>query len=65
LKILRVEAFFAMIENRSRKQGFATRRGAQKKRKRPKKTMDETEFFEIQRFERATRAKEKKGYICD
>jgi hypothetical protein len=29
-----------------------------------KKTIQETKFFEIDRFERATRAKKKNAYIC-
>ena len=53
-----------MIENRGKKHGFAPRSGNEKNPKAQKKRSRKTIFFEINRFERATRAKKKKAYIC-
>ena len=52
-----------MIENRGKKQGFAPRTGNEKNPKAQKKRSRKTKFFEINRFERATRAKKKGIYL--
>ena len=45
-----------MIKNRGKKQGLQPD-AAPKKMQTPKKMIQDTKFFEIRRFERATRAK--------
>ena len=53
-----------MIENRGKKAGFCDPKRRRKKSEGPKNRCTKTIFFEINRFERAPRAKKKNACIC-